>query len=263
MIRTFNKMIHALEKYCASIWLLTQVNRFRSHKNSFLGSAWGLIQPFVHVIIISHVFGILLRQQKEAILLNLVSALPFWNFLYASITNGAMSILSRDYIFRKCLISKSMFPVSDVLLQAYNLLLSFFSMYLAFSILYPNNFDIKVVLIPIFALPLMISVISVTVAVAYLTPYIRDIPQMLSVILNALYWTIPIVYPFELIPEDKRIFFEINPLFILFRPIQVLLSNHQIPSITMMIQALFVALLSILVSYQIFRACRKNVVFYL
>jgi ABC-type polysaccharide/polyol phosphate export permease len=36
------------------------------------------------------------------------------------------------------------------------------------------------------------------------------------VALGALYWSVPIIYPYSMVPESKRIFFEINPIFLAY-----------------------------------------------
>jgi lipopolysaccharide transport system permease protein len=251
------------KKYWHAIILLTQNALIRQHRNTILGNLWNLIQPFTHIIIISFFFGFLLRQSPEVIAGNLVSSLPFWSFLSASLINASGSLLCREGILKKVIISRSLFPITDVLLQAYILLYSFAAMYFAYCLVFPYKFTWLFLLIPIVAIPLIVTVLSLSVAVSFLTPYIRDVPQMISLVLNVAYWTVPIIYPYSMVPESKRIFFELNPLFCLIRPMQLVINEHELPSLVILAKATLVSIISISVSYFIHKKLSRNVVFYL
>ncbi|WP_375326199.1 ABC transporter permease [Candidatus Tisiphia endosymbiont of Nemotelus uliginosus] len=250
------------KKYWQSIILLTQTAITRQNKDSFLGSLWGLIQPFVQIIIISYFFGFLLKLPKEQLIMNLVGALPFWVFIVSSLNITSNSIIARSSIIKKVVISRTIFPVSDSLVQVYTLAYSFVSMYIAFIILYPERFSIWIIFLPILVLPLIICVVSASIAFAFLTPYIRDVPQLLNLILNVVYWTIPIVYPYSLVPESKRIFFEINPVFIVIRPLQYLVTEGNMPDIFMILKSFIVAMIGSVLSYLAYRYLAKNVIYY-
>lgn len=250
------------KKYWLSIMLLTQAAIARQNKDSFLGSLWGLIQPFTQVIIISYFFGFLLKLPKDQLIMNLVGALPFWLFIVNNLNIATNSIIARSGIIKKVVIPRTIFPVSDSIVQVYILLYSFIAMYIAFIILYPERFSIWIIYLPILVLPLIICVVSASIAFAFLTPYIRDIPQLLNLILNIVYWTVPIVYPYSIVPESKRIFFEINPVFIVIRPMQHLVIEGNMPDVLMIIKSVIVAIITAFVSYLGYRCFSKNVIYY-
>ncbi|MCC8372252.1 MAG: ABC transporter permease [Rickettsia endosymbiont of Pseudomimeciton antennatum] len=251
------------KKYWLSIMLLTQASISRQNKDSFLGSLWGLVQPFVHIITISFFFGFLLKLPREAMIMNLVGAIPLWTFIITSLNISANSLISRSGIIKKIIISRTIFPISDSLAQVYNLIYSFVAMYIAFIILYPERFNINIFFVPILVLPLIISVCSSSIAFAFLTPYIRDVPQMLNLILSVVYWTIPIVYPYSMVPESKRIFFEINPIFLVIRPVQFLITEGVLPDAFMIIKSVIVAVICAFFSYLGYRFFAKNVIYYI
>ncbi|WP_375318830.1 ABC transporter permease [Candidatus Tisiphia endosymbiont of Oplodontha viridula] len=251
------------KKYWLSIMLLTQASISRQNKDSFLGSLWGLIQPFVHIIIISFFFGFLLKLPRETMVVNLVGAIPLWTFIVTSLNISSNSLTSRSGIIKKIIISRTIFPISDSLVQVYNLIYSFGAMYVAFIILYPERFSINILFVPILVFPLIISVCSSSIAFAFLTPYIRDVPQMLNLILSVVYWTIPIVYPYSMVPESKRIFFEINPVFLVIRPVQFLITEGVLPDTLMIIKSVIVAVVCAFFSYLGYRFFAKNVIYYI
>ncbi len=249
--------------YWKSLSILVEASIFRQHKNSFLGAAWGLVQPFVHIVIISYVFSFLLKQPAEMMVKNLVASLPMWSFITSSVSASTKSLIERSLILKKVYIAKTLLPVTDVLVHLYTFVYSFIAMYVAFIIFYPENFSFSVFLAPFAAVPLILSVIVVGIILAYLTPYIMDIPQMITVILNAVYWALPIVYPYNMVPANKKWLFEINPIFHLMRPMQVLIIDGEFPSYIIMLKACAVTVaLSLLMIYTV-KKISRNVVYYL
>ncbi|WP_253308283.1 MULTISPECIES: ABC transporter permease [unclassified Rickettsia] len=251
------------KKYWRSVILLVKTSISRQNKDSFLGSLWSLIQPFVHIMVISYFFAFLLKQPREFMIMNLVGGIPLWTFIVSSLTISSNSLVTRDQIVKKVGISKTFFPVADSLAQVYNLICSFSAMYFAFILLFPEKFSWQIIFMPILILPLIVCVVSGSIAVAFLTPYIRDIPQILNVILSVVYWTIPIIYPYSMIPESKKIFFELNPFFLVIRPAQSLVSEGRLPDLILVIKSIIVAFITVCISYLIYKRFSKKVIYYL
>lgn len=92
------------KKYWLSVALLTQASISRQNKDSFLGSLWGLVQPFVHIMIISYFFGLVLKLPREAMIMNLVGGLPLWTFIVSSLNISSNSLINRSGIIKKVII---------------------------------------------------------------------------------------------------------------------------------------------------------------
>lgn len=250
-------------KYWQAISLLVVNSSTRLNRNTFLGSVWGLIQPFIHIVIISYFFGFLLRQPTEIMVGNLVGALPLWNFMTQGLTQASSSLVVREMVIKRAVISKTYFPISDVLSNLYQLLQAFFAMYLGMIIFYPDKFSISVLFIPIMVLPLIICAVTAGVACAFLTPYVRDIPRLIEVLLSVVYWTVPIIYPFSLIPESKRFLFDWHPIYILIKPVQDIVVTGHLTSIGIIIKSWLVCIICTLISFMLYKRLSRNVIYYL
>ncbi len=251
------------QKYWSGILLLTQISIARRNANTFLGSLWGLIQPFLHITVISFFMSFLLRFEPKVIVTNLVGSLPFWTFIMLGLGNAAESLKANSEVLKRVLLPKTYFPISDVLANCYTLLYSFIAMYFSLILFFPELFTWKIIFIPFLALPLIISVMTSSIVAAYATPYIRDIPQFLNVLLGVLYWTIPIIYPYSMVPESKKIFFELHPIYIVIKPIQDLVITTELPGIMLIAKSWLVCIIVSLISYFIYRKLAKNVIYYL
>lgn len=250
------------KNYLKSLFILVEINIIKQNRNYFLGASWGLIQPFVHITIISYFFGFLLKKPMEEMVLNLVSGLPLWSLFSSSLLASSNSLITRENIVKKTLVSKTIFPLADGLVALYQFSYSFIAMYGAY-LLFFGGFKWTIVLLPLSMLPLIIVVLSSSVAFAFLTPYLRDLPQLLNVLLGVAYWTVPVVYPYSLIPEAKRFLFELNPIFLIFRPAQCLIIDGTLPDLILFTKAFAVSGLSLAFSYFVYKKCRRNLVYYL
>ena len=60
---------------------------------------------------------------------------------------------------------------------------------------------------------LVIFSISIGILIAVFAVFIRDLVEAVPILLQLLFWSTPIVYPSNIIPESYRYLLEINPLF--------------------------------------------------
>ena len=250
-------------QYWRAILLLVSISIKKRDANTILGGIWGLIQPFINVTVISYFMSFVLRYDPKVIVVNLVGALTFWTFILQSMTSTSNSLISNSEILKRTILPKTYFPIADILSNVHTLFYSFTAMYVALILIFPEFLSWKIIFIPLLSLPLIISVMSAGVLSAFLTPYVRDIPQFVSVILGVLYWTIPIIYPYSIVPESKRIFFEWNPFFIVIRPMQDLVATGDIPGLMMIVKSWIVAAIVTFISFIIYRRISREVIYYL
>ncbi|MDG1436858.1 MAG: ABC transporter permease [Rickettsiaceae bacterium] len=250
-------------KYWDGIILLVKVAIARRNANTILGGLWGLIQPFLHIAVISFFMSFLLRFEPKTLVTNLVGALPFWTFMAQGIGSASESLKHNAQVLKRVLLPKTYFPISDIIGNCYTLLYSFSAMYVALILFFPELFSWNVLFIPFLSIPLIISVMSSGILAAYLTPYVRDIPQFLNVIFGVLYWTVPIIYPYSMVTESKQIFYELHPIYIVLKPMQDLIRTGNLPELMIVAKSWLVCILVSLISYFFYRKLARNIIYYL
>ena len=249
--------------YWRSIMVLTKSSLVRMNKHSILGSVWALLQPFVHMCVISYIFSVLLKQPAELMIKNLAASLPLWNFFNLSCNNGGMALLLRENVIKKSSLSTLMYVIADLLVGLILLGYGMIAMYSFVAIIYPSSVSFSWILAPLLSLPFIISVLSVAIILSYIVPYIRDIPQLMMMVISTLYWTVPIVYPYTMIPESKQWIFDINPLFLLINPVQILIVEGRVPDLINITKSIFVMAICISISMFAYRKLSRRVVYYL
>jgi len=249
--------------YWRSIIVLTKASLVRMNKHSILGSVWALLQPFVHMCVISYIFSVLLKQPAELMIKNLAASLPLWSFFNLSCNNGGMALMLRENIIKKSSLSTLMYVIADLSVGLILLCHGVIAMCVFVAIIYPSAVSVTWLLIPFIGAPFVISVLAVAIILAYSVPYIRDIPQVVMMLISTLYWTVPIVYPYSMIPESKQWIFDINPLFLLINPVQILIVEGRVPDMICLVKALFVMGVSVSISMFAYKRLSRRVVYYL
>lgn len=250
-------------KYWLAVLYLAKVSLKNTHRGSFLGAAWSLLQPAIQITVLSIVFTKFFRFNLKHFSLYLFSGLVVWSFISGSLSRSTSSLISRAQILNRTQISKTIFPIADVLATFYMTSIALVVMQITLAVFFVGYVNITVVWVPICFIPVLIFVISLSICLAYLSPYFRDLQYLVGVVFDLLYWSIPIVYPPSVIPSSMRPFFDYNPLWALIRPFQDVIYFGNIPNGKVYSMAMGVALMSALVSYIVYIKTRKHVIYYL
>ena len=169
----------------------------------------------------------------------------------------------RENVIKKSSLSTLMYVIADLLVGLILLGYGMIAMYSFVAIMYPSSVSFSWILAPLLSLPFIISVLSVAIILSYIVPYIRDIPQLMMMVISTLYWTVPIVYPYTMIPESKQWIFDINPLFLLINPVQILIVEGRVPDLMNITKSVFVMVICISISMFAYRKLSRRVVYYL
>jgi lipopolysaccharide transport system permease protein len=185
---------------------------------SALGVVWLVLPPLLTIIIYTTVFGYLMNArlpQQEGPLgyaIYLCSGLVLWNF-FAEVVQRSLNV----FLEHANLIKKASFPplslfVSVVLSAAVNFAL-FLAIFVLFLIAVGEFPGVKLLgLLPAFLLTAALAG-AIGLLVGTVNVFFRDVHQIVSIGLQVLFWTAPIVYPATIITPALKPWFSANPLF--------------------------------------------------
>ena len=256
-------LLFCSHKYWQSIFYLAKISLKNTYRGSFLGIVWSLLQPALQITILSIVFTHFFKFQLNNFSLYLFSGLVVWSFISGSLSRATSSLISRAQILNRTQIPKTIFPIADVLATFYMTVISLVSMQIILAIFFVGFINITVVWVPICFIPVLIFVISLSICLAYLSPYFRDLQYLVGVLFEMFYWSVPIIYPPTIIPSSIRPFFDYNPLWALIRPFQEVIYYGRAPDIKNFIISLGFSLIFSLISYLVYRKTKNHVIYYL
>lgn len=262
-MRLFSEFAQLKDRYFwLTAYIIAKNAIVREYHSSFLGIAWTVLMPLIQVVIYAIIMPMIMSRGVENYPLYLVASFPLWAFISNSLVQASNAIIFQAETIKRCMIPSVIFPITHVLKHFYTYFISFVTMY-AFCVLTFASFDPIVLLLPFVLIPLFISVMAMSIAIAYFAPYVRDVSYMMHMTVNMIFWFTPVVYPLSVVPEKYRWVFELNPFYVLMRPAQMLIFDHRLPSLADMLGAGMVMLLSIFFGWMLYRMCRRNYVYYL
>ncbi|AFY91609.1 ABC transporter permease [Chamaesiphon minutus] len=191
------------------------------YKGSVLGNLWPLVNQLSQLLIYTYVFAIVLKvklslhgvpENNFTFGLWLFTGLIPWMSFTGGLTQSAISVIAQPNLVKKVVFPLALLPivpvVSAFIESAFGLIALIFFVALSIHTLHPT-----LALLPLVWLTQLLLTTGLGYLVAGLTVFLRDVPQVLAVVLNIWFYMTPIIYPASAIPPEFRDWiFWLNPL---------------------------------------------------
>jgi lipopolysaccharide transport system permease protein len=249
--------------YLQTVFVIARNALERQYRTSFLGIGWMVVVPVMQVTVFALIMPIIRSTPHEGdYVLYLLSTFPLWSFIIGSLMTATTTLIVEAETIKRCVVSTTVFPLSAVLQQFYSFLVSFVVMVAVWAAV-SGSWHVSVLLTPLYLVPVLVAVGAVAVAVAFLTPYVHDIPECIHVAASVLFWLTPVVYPIAGVPARARGWFELNPVYLLMRPVSELTYAGTLPSLADTAACLAVTAIALAIGVAVHRRCGRNFVYYL
>jgi len=218
---------------------------------SVLGPIWAVLTPFYYIILYTIIFSTILKvrfsqgNSTSSFVVYFLAGLIPWLFFQEGVLRGSNTFLENAHIIKKV-----RFPIEIcinvvILSSGVNFIL-FMILYYGYLLLIGILKPISVFLIIVpFTIELMI-ILGFCLAFGSLSIFFRDLQQLLPLLLNALFFLTPIVYPSEVIPESLKSFFKINPFYWLIKVYRSVIIEGKLP---ISMEIIYPFLFSIIIFY--------------
>lgn len=207
------------ERYSYPLILLRQlvITDFKlRYQSSVLGYLWSLLRPLFLFITLYIVFVKFLPigNDIEHFSVYLLTGIVLWNF-FVEITSGSVgAIVGKGDLLRKINFPKYIVVLSGAISALINLL---FNTIVIAVFMYFNDVDISasIVLVPLFVFEIFIFGLAMAFILSALYVRLRDVNYIWEVIMQALFYATPILYPLQRITErypEYSKFLLLNPV---------------------------------------------------
>jgi len=220
---------------------------FGQFAGSLFGIVWLFVTPLVNIVIYSFVFSIVFRApmpenfgEVSFVVFLMIGYLPW--FAFADAVGKAPGML----LEKAPLITKVMFPVQIVPqvgglvpYMVHGIAIFVFLIYLAAR----GYFHWMWLWMPLALALQLLFTLGVVAILSALCVFLRDIQQLVVLLLTAWFFLTPIIYPLELIPETYQGWMMLNPMhhFVQFYRELILLGNFSMDSFLVMLPAALVS----------------------
>ncbi len=184
---------------------------------SFMGFFWSVIHPIVLLVSYTFVFAIIFKQRPmpdsgttSFPLFLFCSILP-WLFFQDTLQRSSTVVIDNANLVTKTLFPSEILPLTVLLAGLVNHLIGF-AILLCILLSTLGKISLYILLVPVYFLVLMLFTLGISWFVASLNVFVRDISQVLSVILTFWFWFTPIFYSADRFPKRLLFLVRCNPL---------------------------------------------------
>jgi lipopolysaccharide transport system permease protein len=183
------------------------------YTQSVLGPFWVLVEPVISMVVFTLVFSGLLNVESGSVPYPLFNfgGLVIWTYFVNALGNVTLSLTNNINLVTKIYVPRLVLPLVGAITPLLDLLVAF-AMLLVLMLVYGTPVQPTMLLLPVFVLAAWGVVMAVGLPLAILNTRYRDVGIGLPTIMRVLIYTTPVIYPLELVPDQWRWVYDLNPV---------------------------------------------------
>jgi lipopolysaccharide transport system permease protein len=205
--------LRELWEYRELLYFLTWRDLKVRYKQTVLGAAWAIIQPFFMMVVFTLFFGRLARIPSDGIPypVFVYCALLPWQLFAHSLTESSNSLVANERLITKVYFPRLVIPISAVLGGLIDFSIAFVIL-LLMMVYYGIRPSWAVVTLPAFVLLAMVTALGVGLWLSALNVKYRDVRYTINFVIQFWLLATPVAYPSSLIPLRWRALYGLNPM---------------------------------------------------
>lgn len=183
------------------------------YKQTALGAAWAIIQPFFTMLVFSLFFGRLAKMQSDGLPYPVFAyaALVPWTFFAQGLSQASDSLVGSANLIRKVYFPRLAIPVGTVAGGVVDFALAF-GVLLLLMFYYGVRPGWQIVWLPLLLLLALVTALGVGLWLSALNVKFRDVKYVVPFVTQFWMFLTPIAYPSSLLPEVWRPVYALNPM---------------------------------------------------
>ncbi|MFA7685212.1 MAG: ABC transporter permease [Candidatus Gracilibacteria bacterium] len=220
LIKGFYAFAHEIYENRFVIGQLVKRDYKNRYLGSFLGFVWTIIQPVVMILVLWCVFVLGFKSGPMAggsgqvipFIAWLSVGIIAWNFFAEAFPSSTNVFQEYSYLVKKINFKIAILPIVK--------LLSSFVTHLIFIIigiviLLVSGVSVSWYWIQVlyYLAAMMILLLGLSWVASSLQVFVKDISQVVNVVLQFGFWLTPVVWNFDIVPKEWQFWFKLNPMF--------------------------------------------------
>lgn len=235
----------------------------------YSGSAFGALWAFIHPLVMIFIFTVIFANVMGARLpgvssvysysIYLVAGLLPWLAFANTLTRSASVFLDKRHIISKVHIGLPYLPIYIVLSETLTFLISL-SIFMGFLLLSGTVPGKTLLLVPFIFLSQQILAFALGLLLGILNVFLRDIKEMVTVLLTFWFWLTPIVWVPSIAPQWVQYLQEyLNPAYQFIHAYQSIFAYGQMPDFAGLTRLVILAHVVLLGAWLLFKALEKDI----
>ena len=183
------------------------------YKQTALGVAWAVIQPFFMMLVFSLFFGRLGGLPSDGIpypIFTFCALLP-WQLFAQALGESSNSLVANERLISKVYFPRLIIPISSVFAGVVDFSIAFVLL-LGMMAYYGIAPGLAILTLPLFVLLAVLTALGVGLWLSALNVQYRDVRYTLTFIIQFWLFATPVAYSSKLVPERWRPLYGLNPM---------------------------------------------------
>lgn len=183
------------------------------YKQTLIGAAWAIIQPFMTMVVFSLFFGKLAKIPSNGLPYPIFyySALLPWTYFANSIQNATNTIVAHQNMVKKVYFPRLILPLSAVLSGLVDFAIAF-SVLLGMMLYYGIMPTWKLLLLPLLLGLATLTALGIGLWLSALNALYRDVRYATPFLIQLWLFASPVAYPASMVPEKWQWVYWLNPM---------------------------------------------------
>jgi ABC-2 type transport system permease protein/lipopolysaccharide transport system permease protein len=259
---TFGRLVEEVWRFRYVIYAYVQTTLRLRYRRSYLGFLWTLLAPLAQYAVAGTMIWLLLRGRLvDNFSGHFLVGQIFFSLVAAVLGRGPNVLIQNEHFIKRIYLPKLIFVLNAVLYETSNFLLASSTLIV---------FGMAVGIIPVHTLaPLslvgflltVLFLLGTTAILGVATVYVRDLANIVPVMLQALFFITPIAFSRAMVPERFRWAVDFNPLYYFLELVRAPLIQGVAPTLREYAIALALAIVTPLVGIVLLRKFDDDIVF--
>jgi len=200
--------------YLLLLWLRRDLKS--RYAGSLGGLLWAFLLPLFTVAIFYVVFARILQVRipelsgENGYFFYLLAGLLPWLSLSDGLSRASSALVAQEQFLQKIVFPIAILPATALLSSLLPQLIG--TVILLLLLLVFGNLSLSLLLWPLVFICQLVLSLGLAFALAIVSVHVRDIIQLMPVVLQIFFYATPILYPKSMIPESYHVFFLFNPI---------------------------------------------------
>ena len=202
-----------LWQYRELIYFLTWRDIKVRYKQTVLGGAWAILQPFLTMVVFSVFFGRLAGIPSDGLPYPIFAycALLPWQLFAHALTESSNSLVANERLITKVYFPRLVVPISAVLAGLLDFLVAFVVL-IGMMMYYHIRPTAAVWTVPLFLLLAVGAALGIGLWLSALNVQYRDVRYTIPFLTQFWLFLTPVAYPSTLVPVSWRALYGLNPM---------------------------------------------------
>jgi ABC-2 type transport system permease protein len=240
-----------------SLWVTNNVRA--RYSATALGIAWIILLPTLQSLIFAFVFSQVLRVDvgDTPFIVFFLSALVPYTFFSQGSINSATALTNYFYLINQIYFPRELLvlvKLGELIVDTLFTAAAVFVISLVAGVMPTVNY----IYLPILVFISLTMTFGMMLILSYLTVLIRDVPQLIVVVFQMLFYLTPVLYPLSFVPDHLRFITVFNPLVPLIQAYRDIIAYGRAPDLVSLHYPFVIGLVMLYVGYVVFKGNERR-----